>query len=138
MEEERTPSQVVPYLVAALVCDVAATDPSSGKKTLVGIFDTLQAASFPTARAVSLYLKLTDAEGYYPFRVDLVNADVDELLIQVEGEINVTDRTASFDTLVPLPQVVLPRAGRYEFRFYASDMYLGAASLNAVLRRPSP
>ena len=38
-QESQTLSNVIPVLVAALVCDVAIADPSSAKKNLIGIFE---------------------------------------------------------------------------------------------------
>ena len=64
-QESRALSQVVPVLVAALVCDVVVSDPSTGKKNLIGIFDRVNVGKFTTTRRMSLYVKVTDADGDY-------------------------------------------------------------------------
>ena len=51
-------SQVVPLLVAALVCDVAVSDPGTNKKNLIGIFDHVNVSVFPTRRPMSIYFKI--------------------------------------------------------------------------------
>ncbi len=130
-EDKKTASAVPPYLVAALICDVAVRDPSSGKQNLIGIFDTLRAAKFPTAQPMGLYLKVTDASGYYPIRVDFVRSDSDKLLTQAHGNLNAPDRMKSFHMSVNFTPLPIPAAGRYEFRLYASEMYLGSAFLDA-------
>jgi len=38
---DQTPKGPIPVLMAMLLCDMVITDPDTGKKTLVGIFDRL-------------------------------------------------------------------------------------------------
>lgn len=134
MERDRIPSNITPFLVAALICDVAVEDPGTGKKNLIGIFDHVEAAAFPTARPMSLYLKMTDGEGYYPIEIDYVFVNTGELLGQVAGEIEIRDRTDSVDLCISLPPAPIPQPGRYEFRIKASGMFLGNTFIDVVER----
>jgi hypothetical protein len=127
-------SKIPPLLQAALVCDVAVTDPSSGKASLIGIFNRIQVGTFPTARAMSVYFRFTDAEGHYAMRVDFVRAESDTLIASVEGEMDAKDRTEAMGMHYEFPPLPLPQPGRYEFRIYASDMYLGSAAIEARQR----
>ena len=79
-------SNVVPVLVAAIVCDVAVKDPSTGKVSLIGIFDRISVLNFPTKRPLSLYVKLTDAEGNYDFNVKYVQ--VESMKISLAPEVH--------------------------------------------------
>ena len=135
--DEQPLSQVAPLLVAALVCDAAATDPSTGKKSLIGIFDRVNVGAFPTQRPLSLYFKVTDAEGRYKIEVRYIHADTDETLASAEGEFQLPDRLQSRDFLVPFPPLPIPRAGRYAFQLWANSMFLGSAFIDAVPRSPS-
>lgn len=132
MEQYRVPSEITPFLVAALVCDVAVADPNTGKKNLVGIFDHVRSEKFPTDVRMSLYLKLTDAEGYYPIEVEYVFVNDDTVLHRVDHEINVEDRTVSMDFVIPSSPLPIPYPGRYEFRIKASGMFLGNAFIDVV------
>lgn len=134
---EPTPSAVPPFLVAALVCDVAVRDPSTRKLNLIGVFDRVHVLKFPTRRAMSLYVKVTDAVGYYPLRVDFVRVESDELMARAEGKIDAADRKMSVDLHVSFPPLPIPAPGRYEFRIHASGMYLGSAFLDASQRQAS-
>jgi hypothetical protein len=134
MADEKTPSKVPPYLVAALICDVAVMDPSTRKQNLIGIFDQVHVLKFPAQRAMSVYMKVTDAVGYYPLRIDFVRGDSDELMARAEREINAKDRTKSLDLHINFPPLPIPSSGRYEFRIHANQMYLGSAFLDAVER----
>jgi uncharacterized protein DUF6941 len=133
-EESPELSQVVPLLVAALVCDVAVADPSTWKKNLIGIFDRIFVGQFPTQRPTSLYIKLTDAEGLYRFQVRYVQADSGLQLGLGEGEFQVTDRRASLDLHMAFPALPLPTEGRYEFQVWANSIFLGSTFIDAVQR----
>ncbi|MCZ6793096.1 MAG: hypothetical protein O7J95_05715, partial [Planctomycetota bacterium] len=97
MSEQESPSQIVPVLVAALVCDVAVPDPVTGKKNLIGIFDRIAIRNFPITRPVSLYMKLSDAEGLYNMEVRYVELKTDEVLGTATGTFTLENRLNSFD-----------------------------------------
>lgn len=136
--EQKTPSQITPFLVAALVCDVAAEDPNTGKKNLIGIFDRVWAGSFPIERRMSLYIKLTDAEGYYPLEVEYVYVNDDTVLGKAfEGEFEVKDQTISVECVMHSLPLPIPHPGRYAFRIKASGMFLGNAFIDVVQVQPT-
>jgi len=124
----------VPVLVAALICDVAVADPSTGKKNLIGIFDRVNVGRFPTQRPFSLYVKVTDAEGYYRTQVRYVQVSTGRVLAEAQGELNATDRLASTDVYIQFPPLPIPEEGRYEFQIWANSVFLGATFIDAVPR----
>ncbi len=125
-------SSVHPYVLAALLCDNIITDSHTGKKTLVGLFETVFVRTFPAAQQLSLYLKLTDAEGPYRFRLDYVDIAADRVLDRQEiGEVTVPDRLQPGEIVVNIA-VPIPNAGLYEFRFYANGFYLARVAFRAV------
>ena len=130
--EDQPLSEVVPLLVAALVCDVAVADPSTGKKNLIGVFDQIRVEEFPAARPVSLYFKIADAQGRYDFDVRYVQADTDEILARAEGKMFASDRLASSDLYLPFPPLSIPNPGRYEFQIWANTMFLGSTFIDAI------
>ena len=134
MQEKHTLSQVVPVLVAALVCDVAVTDPSTGKKNLIGIFDRVHVGKFPTARPMSLYLKVTDADGNYELEARYVQVSSGKVLARAEGELHSNNKLASIDLIVPFPPLPIPEEGRYELQIWANNMFLGSTFIDAIPR----
>ena len=62
-----------PKTNAMLVCDYVITERGTNKKSLIGVFENIGAGTFPcTHFAMSIYIKLTDAQGAYQFRLELV------------------------------------------------------------------
>lgn len=128
-------SNVIPVLVAVLVCDTAAEDPSTGKKSLIGIFDKIWVTGFPTQRAVAVYVKLTDAKGRYRISLKYVQARTGQTLAEVEGEAEFQDQLASADFFVTTPVLPTPAEGRYEFQVWANDVFLGSTFVDALPRQ---
>lgn len=131
-ERETQPSEIVPVLVAVLICDTAVPDPSTGKKNLIGIFDRVFVREFPTSRAMSVYMKLTDAEGAYRLIIKYVETASGQVLEEAAGEMKAKDRLTSVDAILSFPPLPIPKAGRYEFQVWANNAYLGGAFLDAV------
>lgn len=134
MAPDERPSDIVPVLMAMLVCDTAAVDPSTGKKSLVGIFDRVWVAEFPTQRAVTIYAKLTDAQGYYRFKVRYVQTGTGQTLAEVQGDAQVADRLVSPDFVLQTPPLPIPEAGRYEFQLWMNEIFVGSTFIDAAAR----
>ena len=119
-------SEIVPVLVACLVCNVAAADPGTGKKNLIGIFDQITAFNFPSERPLSVYVKFTDALGNYDLKIRYVEESSATVLAEAKGRMLVHNRRASIDACIPFPALPIPKAGRYLFEIYTNDVYLGS------------
>ena len=131
-ENSEVLSPVLPVMVAALVCDTHAVDPSTGKKSLIGIFDRVNAAKFPVSRPITLYYKLTDAQGRYEFEIRYSSPGGEDLLAKATGKFTSKDRLKAMELVVPFPKLPLPAPGRYEFQFWANGMYIGTTSIDAA------
>jgi len=131
-QETRSPSQIIPVLVAALVCDVAVADPSTGKKNLIGIFDRITVSKFPTQRRMSIYVKLADAEGFYKIEIRYVQVPSGKILATAVGDFEIRDRLQASDFFLSLPPLLIPEKGRYEFQVWANDVFLGATFIDAI------
>lgn len=133
-KETKQPSNIVPLLVAALVCDVAAVDPSTGKKNLIGIFDRILVGQFPTKRGMHVYIKIADAQGHYELEVKYVQIGTGAVLAAAKGPLDSSDRLQTADLYIPFPPLPIPAVGRYEFQVWANSMYLGSATIQADQR----
>ena len=123
-----------PFALALLVCDSVVVDERSKKKTLVGIFDTVYVAQFPTQHyPVVLYARLTDAEGQYAFRLEYVRVETDELLMSTDiPPVNLPDRLKIHELVFEPPPIPLTAPGEYEFRLWANSRYIGRAKFLAA------
>jgi len=133
-EDSHSYSSVVPVLVAVLVCDAAVEDPSTGKKSLIGIFNRINVGRFPTKRPMALYIKLTDAEGNYKVEARFVQVASQKVLAKVKGGLRAVDRAASSSLFLSLPALPIPSEGQYEFQIWANSVFLGSTAIEAVGR----
>jgi hypothetical protein len=131
-DSEQQLSQIRPVLTGPVLCDLAARDPASGKWNLIGIFNQVSAAHFPTQRPLSVYLKLSDASGLYDLEIRFVRVSTGEKLAQATARMTITDRLASQDVGVSFPRIPIPAEGKYEFQIWANSMHLGASIFNAM------
>ena len=126
-------STVHPYVLAILLCDNIIIEAGSNKKTLIGVFENVFAQGFPVFHQTAIYLKVTDAEGAYRFRVDYVAVTRDQVLDRRDiGPAEFADRLSPGEIIVKIG-VPIPEPGMYEFRFYANDFYLARAAFRAEL-----
>lgn len=122
-------------LTGPILCDLAARDPASGKWNLIGIFNQVNASRFPTQRPLSVYLKLSDAEGRYKLEIRYIQVSSGKQLAVASADVNISDRLATQDLGVAFPKVPIPDGGKYEFQVWSNERYLGAGGFTASLLR---
>jgi hypothetical protein len=127
-------SEIVPVLIAALICDSAFQDTGTGKTTLIGVFDRVNARRFPSTHgSVDLFLKLVDADGVYDLEVKFVQVRSGRVLGSAKGTFGVKDRLSAVSMQIQFAPLPLPEEGKYEFQIWANAAYLGSVTLQAVL-----
>ncbi len=128
-----------PSVQAFLVCDSVIEDSLTRKKSLIGIFTHLQAASFPFQHhQVGLYFCMTDAEGTYHFEIDLMYVNTDQLVCRASlPDIVIGDRLQIADFGINIPALLFPSPGRYEFRLRVNNRVIAQKDFN-VIQLPAP
>jgi len=103
--------------------------------TLVGIFDRIQGGQFPLnwARPTAVYARVTDAEGDYDVRLELVRLEDEKSVGRVDTRVAIGDRMASHDMIFNLDAALMfERPGRYEFRLFADSKHIGGTVLTVI------
>lgn len=119
-----------PVLNAMLVCDMAIREEGTGKVSLIGIFENINATSFPTLHPeLSVYAKLTDAHGLH---LELIQLEKARIIASGETTITPSDRMGAVELNFNLHNLVFPEAGLYEFRLSANGKHVGAKTLRVV------
>ncbi len=123
-----------PIFNAMLICDHAIREEGSGKISLIGIFEQIHVPSLPAGHAsLSVYAKVTDAQGEYDLSLDLVR--LEDLMVIGHGEAHATvaNRLAPMEFLFNLAWLLFERAGEYEFRLSANGRYVASKSFRVIL-----
>jgi hypothetical protein len=132
---EETSSLPTPVPVAFLLCDQISVDSTSGKKTIVGIFDRMWVGRFPTNyRPASLYARVIDCEGEYEVRVEFVQVSTQAVLGKAGGALRSNNRHAYTDLVLPWPVIPIPAPGEYEFRLWMNNKFINSIRFTAQPR----
>ena len=126
------PDAPVPSVLAMLVCDQVIAEQGTGKKSLIGIFDNLQAPGFPTQTRFAVYAKLADAQGQYKFRIRLVNLKDESPVADINADMTLPDSTNPAELAINMIGIILPEPGKYEFQLWGNGTYLHRITLNAI------
>ena len=126
-----------PQLLAMLFCDHVLREHGSLKYSVLGIFDHINCRKFPTEHPrLWVYVRVTDAQGKYDFRLDFVNLKDEAILGQgFANNIQIKDRMNAHEIVFQISPLPLPEEGRYEFRLYANGVFIDNQSLVAVALR---
>jgi uncharacterized protein DUF6941 len=121
----------IPTLLAMLLCDQIITEAGTGKKSLIGIFDSIHPSELPVILpAMWIYARLSDAEGKYVFKAEMMHLEEDKVVGTAEtNEVNAVERLGFVDLTLKLPGVPFEKYGKYEFQLYANGIYIGRSTL---------
>jgi hypothetical protein len=119
-----------PVALAMLVCDYAFRT-ADGKNCLIGIFDRLFSAGFPASNPrLFFYAKLAEGDGEYDVRLQIVDVTENKVIsnIPLPAKLSFVDPLMPTEVIIQVEALGLPHRGRFEFRLYCSDMYVGHAT----------
>lgn len=125
---------IKPTKEAMLLCDSIITEVGTGKKSLIGIFEDINAAQYPFEHhRLSVYLKFTSAQGKYVFRLELIDLK-DNLVIGKANtpELDVPNKLDSYELVFNLENLRFQHPGKYEFEVYAGDTPFANKTFKAV------
>ena len=117
-----------PKVNAMLICDKTITEVGTNKKSLIGIFENINAFNFPcTHPFLSVYIKLTEANGKYKFSLELIDLKNNKAIGRGElpQVLDITDPLVTRDLVFNLAALKFPHPGTYEFRTFANDQICG-------------
>lgn len=111
-----------PNVKAILICDNIITEQGTGKNSLIGIFENINAKKFPCRHGnLGVYINFNDAVGRYRFKLELVDLENNKILGYIESqELEYKDKLTSNNLVLVLKDLIFEHPGRYEFRFSAN------------------
>ena len=124
---ENVPEIPPPMLLAALVCDTIIVDARTGKGTVVGIFDVINALGYPVRHdRLSVYCQLTNGRGRVNVRAAIVDLENDEeVLCQNSVEAEFVDVRQVANVMLEFVGLVFPHPGEYRVQISAGTEFLG-------------
>jgi hypothetical protein len=114
-----------------LLCDAAHRDASSGKWTLLGIFNSINSKGFPTTHPqLVAYLAVAGIKGKEKLQIRVIpSGKADEAVFRAEAELSVEDPKAVVDVGMPIRGMVFTKPGEYLFQVLHGEKVVGEKSL---------
>lgn len=122
----------IPVLKAMLLCSEIAQDDKTGKVSLLGIFDNINARTFPyVVKTLPVYAKIADAQGEYEFNLKLVDPN-GKTIIDATMVAPIDDRVGSNELIFNFDNFFFKDPGTYEFRRSADGRLIGLHLCNVL------
>ncbi len=111
------PKKPKPKCLAMLLCDYVILDAETKNKSLIGIFNTINASKFPVRHdRMHIFISLTNGHGDYAAGLKLRNSRGEEVL-SLDGKVSMKDPLAVAEINFKLRGLVVPEPGRYFVEF---------------------
>lgn len=117
-----------PVVLSIIICDQVIQDVHTGKNTLVGVFDNINAIEFPARHPwLTLFCQLTNGRGKVPITVRLVDVgDSEKVLGQLQVEATFKEPREIRNLRFDIGGIGFRHEGEYRFQIYAyNDFLLG-------------
>jgi hypothetical protein len=130
-------SNVKPKVNAMLLCERVIREEGTGQVSLIGIFEGAAAPQMAiTIPSMYVYTKMTDAQGDYDLKLELVRRDDMTVLGEaVLAGMHAPDPMGSNEAVFQLQGLVFDKPGYYDFRLWANDgMFLDSKAFLVEIR----
>lgn len=117
---------VAPFPLSIIVCDQIHSDPSTGKKTILGIFSAIGAVEFPCKHPrMGVFIELTGGHGRFPFEFKIVDCNEEfDPLFQAFGDIEFSDPRAVLEMGFEITNLEFRQPGEYRCQVFANNEFL--------------
>lgn len=129
MAESKPP----PKCKAILLCDQTILDATSGKVSIIGIFDLFNLPQFPGMLTPFMaFLQMTDGIGRYSITLEIHDLQGDVVVARAEGpEIDFPERASKINFATPVPALTLQHPGVYDFVVFADGQEIDRQKFTA-------
>jgi len=122
-----------PKLLAFLICDATFRDPTTKKLTLLGLFNQINATTFPCKHAkLNVFLSLTDGRGTAKGCLKLVHKASEKVVLELSGKVEFKDPLGTTELDFELRNIPFPEAGAYSFDFYCDEELIAQRPFHVI------
>jgi hypothetical protein len=123
-----------PICLAVIICDQVIEDRRSGNKSLIGLFNSINARQFPCVHPRCFVLaSLSGFKGQIPVSIRV--ASPKQEIARINGELASDNPSVVADVVVALEGLPLEVEGEYSVDVYANEELLASRKFHATLIR---
>lgn len=126
-----------PMGLALQICDTVIDDRATGKKSLIGLFDRIHAATFPCVHpALSVFAAVSSVRGEVPCEIICRHADGEPVALAAKGNINIPDPNRVVELVFNFKGVRFLKPGTYWLHFLVGEMPIMMRPLFLIQIKP--
>ncbi len=119
----------LPLVVGLTLCEKMEVDAGTGKVSLVGIFQGLHSAAFPsTSRSFTVYAALYDGIGQGRMEVEIVHLQSEQDVFSLARSFTFPGRYVVLNLVIPVT-CVFPASGKYSLALRLDDEVIAQRTL---------
>jgi len=125
-----------PSLVSLLVCDQVIDDRLTGKKSAIGLFNSVAVPKTPTRlHQLSVMATLTEISGKTPLRLRLMRDEDNNILMETHGHVEAPNPLTMVDLVFAMHGIPIEREGQYAFELLNEAELLGRRRFHVLVSR---
>jgi hypothetical protein len=123
----------VPQVLSINVCDSIIRDETTRKVTLVGLFNTIRANSFPCIHPLMhVYISMTNGHGKYKADVRFVSADDDAIIAGMQGDLEFKNPLQVVELNLCWQGLSFKKDGEYVFEVLCDGNHIGQRKFRVI------
>jgi hypothetical protein len=116
----------IPIVLAINICDEIIRDEISRKISLIGLFNRIDATSFPVShRSMHVYVSLTDGHKIYEGELRFVNDKDESAIFTLKSRVPFKDPRQTVELNFEVRNLQFHEPGNYSVRFYCDGKLAG-------------
>lgn len=97
----------------------------NGKHGVIGVFDRIGGQANTALPLFFVFLVVSNlTKGKHPLAMNLIDHDTKQQPFNLNGEIEVNDERGVFTVGIPVPNLSLPRPGKWHWQLYIDGEFL--------------
>ena len=122
-----------PIVLSINICDTIIRDETTKKVSLIGLFSAIKANTFPSTHSLfHVYVALTNGHGLYKTTLRIVSVENNEVLINIDGDLNVTSPLQVTELNIGLQGLRFNKPGKYSVQVLCNGDPIGSRDFMVV------
>lgn len=122
-----------PSALALLMCDTVITDAATGKKTLVGVFNSMKVGRLPhVIPQFFVFASITNVRGEIPVNVRLTSVAGDEIF-NLSGKVKCSNELASPEMIFHIQNLPMKTTGLFSLELFSGSNFLASRTFSVDL-----
>ncbi|MCK4232776.1 hypothetical protein KAX21_07490 [candidate division WOR-3 bacterium] len=125
-------NRAVPICQAIVVCDNIIREEHTRKLSLMGLFNSIKATTFPIRHAkMHIYIALTDYKGDAEATLKFLNPEGEELA-KLSGPLRFANKLSVLELNFVINGMVFPKPGAYTIEFLVNDQLVVSRDIQVI------